>query len=41
MGNLIARAKSMLLVRHAFFASLALNLEYIETEETETMATDG
>ena len=41
MGNLIARAKSMLLVRHAFFASLALNLEYIETEDTETMATDG
>ena len=41
MGNLIARAKSMLLVRHAFFASLALNLEYIEPEDTETMATDG
>ena len=41
MGNLIAKAKSMLLVRHAFFASLALNLEYIETEDTETMATDG
>jgi len=41
MGNLMSKAMTQLLIRHAWFATLALNLTLIKSDKTETMATDG
>ena len=41
MRNLMQKALTQLLVRHVFFATLALKLAIIESEKTQTMATDG
>ena len=41
MYKLMQEARAKLLVRHAFFATLMMHLELFESEETETMATDG
>ena len=37
----IARAKTRLLIRQPFFGSCALSLAFVESQEIETMATDG
>jgi predicted metal-dependent peptidase len=41
MHKLMAKAITQLLVRLPFFATLALQLELVESEKTQTMATDG
>lgn len=37
----LARAKTRLLIRQPFFGSCALSLAFVESQEIETMATDG
>ena len=37
----IARAKTQLVLKHPFFGSIAMGLNFVETDEVPTMATDG
>jgi predicted metal-dependent peptidase len=41
MSNVFSNARAQLVLHHPFFATLALYLEPVATEETETAATDG
>jgi hypothetical protein len=37
----IARAKTQLVLKHPFFGSIAMGLNFVETDAVPTMATDG